>query len=252
MKNTKTYTHEFYADVASRADITSQIVAEAVSKFLTIQTLTDVGCGSGIWTKNFLLKNNAINKAFTIDLPGTDREYLDSQSRDVYKVVNIDKDLTMDPSLPSGVVDLVICVEVLEHIQELSARELISEFGKKTKFLVFSAAIPGQGGTHHINEQKYSYWYKHLRKAGFIPLDIFRDLLKISEVPSYYKNNLIFCINLNFSKSNQKNFDFFEMLRLVVSDPADLRSLPTKARFSILKYVPHNLVTKLSRLRGSI
>ena len=41
--------------------------------------------------------------------------------------------------------------------------------------MIFSAAIPGQGGTHTINEQWPSYWIDLFRKSGFEPLDCIRQ-----------------------------------------------------------------------------
>src|SRR6185437_16419734 len=40
--------------------------------------------------------------------------------------------------------------------------------------VLFSAAIPGQGGHHHVNEQFPDYWSAHFARHGFRPLDLIR------------------------------------------------------------------------------
>jgi hypothetical protein len=32
------------------------------------------------------------------------------------------------------------------------------------KFIVMTNALPGQGGYHHVNEQKTEYWVEHLAR----------------------------------------------------------------------------------------
>jgi hypothetical protein len=40
--------------------------------------------------------------------------------------------------------------------------------------IVFSAAIPYQGGTNHTNEQWPEYWARHFSAKGYVPVDCVR------------------------------------------------------------------------------
>lgn len=158
------YSSSFYNKVASRADIASQISANVISRLINAKSLADIGCGSGIWARNFCLKLKEIETIYALDLELPERVYLNDASMIKCRVHHIAQNLDSNPLLPFHEVDLTICLEVLEHLESETAKELMIEFGKKTKYLLFSAAIPGQGGTHHINERPYEYWYSQLRK----------------------------------------------------------------------------------------
>jgi hypothetical protein len=61
--------------------------------------------------------------------------------------------------------------------------------------VLFSAAIPGQGGTQHWNEQYPAYWAKLFELNGFIPVDCIR--LKIWNNPDiewWYRQNIMFFV----------------------------------------------------------
>jgi hypothetical protein len=249
MVNKKSYTPNFYEEVASRADVASQICANLLKETLLIETLIDVGSGTGIWTRNFLLTIDQLKELTSIDLPTTRRIYLEDSSLDLSKIRIIEQDLVANPYLPEEIFDLTICVEVLEHLVEDAGIKLIEEFGKKTKFLLFSAAVPGQGGTHHINEQKYAYWYEKLKNSGFVPLDIMRPSLNKPEVPSYYRHNIVLWVNLNHISSSQTQILLANLFKLIDGSPRDTRNLLSIFRYKMLSLFPHQVITFLSKVR---
>ena len=62
--------------------------------------------------------------------------------------------------------DLVNCLEVAEHLDASRADSFVDDLCALGDVVVFSAAIPGQGGTHHVNEQFQSYWQERFRRNG--------------------------------------------------------------------------------------
>ena len=61
--------------------------------------------------------------------------------------------------------------------------------------ILFSAAIPGQGGTHHVNEQWPSYWIEKFRARGCLPVDCIRPILwNSNDVLWWYRQNLLFFV----------------------------------------------------------
>jgi SAM-dependent methyltransferase len=60
-------------------------------------------------------------------------------------------------------VDLVLCQEVVEHIEERYLENLLLSM-TCGKIIVMTNALPGQGGYHHVNEQPTEYWINHLKK----------------------------------------------------------------------------------------
>ena len=52
--------------------------------------------------------------------------------------------------------------------------KLIATLAAHGDCVLFSAAIPFQGGHHHVNEQFLDYWIKLFAEHGYRPLDIVR------------------------------------------------------------------------------
>lgn len=83
-----------------------------------------------------------------------------------------------------GICELGLCIEVAEHIPEDRSDDLIRFLIRHTKrWLVFSAAIPGQGGVGHVNCQTKTYWISKFEKRGWIV-----DHVETDKMISYMKN----------------------------------------------------------------
>ena len=88
--------------------------------------------------------------------------------------------------------DLVISLEVAEHLHESSAAGFISSLVKHGDTIIFSAAIPGQGGQNHLNEQWMKYWIDLFAVHGYAVYDLIRPRIwDIEEVEYWYKQNMI-------------------------------------------------------------
>ena len=76
--------------------------------------------------------------------------------------------------------NLTFSLEVGEHLPEDQAIKYCHYLSQWTsEYLVFSAAIPGQGGSGHVNEQPKEYWRDRLKDEGFVYLDQMSDDLKV-------------------------------------------------------------------------
>jgi hypothetical protein len=73
--------------------------------------------------------------------------------------------------------DLAICLEVAEHLPVSSAGTLVDSITRASDLILFSAAIPLQTGTHHINEQWQDYWAALFDQRGFVASDIVRPAI---------------------------------------------------------------------------
>ena len=66
-----------------------------------------------------------------------------------------------------GQYELAVCMEVAEHIPEEHAELFVKKIcDSSTRFVWFSAAQPGQGGTGHINCRSLCYWEDLFEKVG--------------------------------------------------------------------------------------
>ena len=90
--------------------------------------------------------------------------------------------------------ELAQSLEVAEHLDECYAENLIALLTSLSDIVLFSAAIPYQGGTHHINCQPPSYWAKIFAQHNFLCFDILREKIwdKEAIAPWYRQNSFIF------------------------------------------------------------
>jgi hypothetical protein len=89
-----------------------------------------------------------------------------------------------------------LCLEVAEHLPADSAPTLIDSLVSLGPVILFSAAIPFQGGTHHVNEQWPEYWARH-----FSPRDIMRTVRRrfgVHDVEWYYAQNILLYVERGY------------------------------------------------------
>ena len=115
-------------------------------------SILDFGAGDGWWCKSFSDMGTATTCA--IELSEIARNYIPPE------VQFIQADLR-EPQNFSSRADLVICLEVAEHLPGAHAGQLVSTLcGHAANRILFSSAPPGQSGTGHINLQPPDYWRK--------------------------------------------------------------------------------------------
>jgi hypothetical protein len=128
------------------------------------KTMIDYGSGDGWWSHSF--KSIGAEHCFAVELDAIAAEHT---PEDVYF---IEHDLRQPLTDLQGKFDLVMCLEVAEHIPKHQAHNaLLATLAKSTgSILIFSAAQPGQPGTGHINPQPVSYWIEAIEKWPYIKL----------------------------------------------------------------------------------
>jgi hypothetical protein len=87
---------------------------------------------------------------------------------------------------------LVLCLEVAEHVSPEAGDWLVEELCRVAERVVFSAAIPGQGGDGHVNEQWPTYWWERFAQQGWRLHDPYRPhLWRLPDVEPWYAQNLL-------------------------------------------------------------
>jgi SAM-dependent methyltransferase len=158
-------------------------VVPMVMDLVKPNSVLDVGCGIGTWLKAF--EEKGID-----DCLGIDGDYVD---RSLFRIPE-EKFQTVD--LRNGWAlkrkfDLAISLEVAEHLPESSADLFVESLINHGTTILFSAAIPGQGGQNHLNEQWPEYWQEKFLKHGFYFHDTIRPLIwNNSKVDWWYKQNV--------------------------------------------------------------
>ena len=154
------YGPEFFREWGpSNADYirSAVMVAGAINTIFTPASLADLGCGCGVYSHLFRAKGV---KVLAIDgvIPPPAHSFPG-------EIVN--RDLTIPLENLWGKFDLALCLEVAEHIPEEFTGTFLRNLTAFSDRLVMSAAPPGQGGRHHVNEQPRRYWAQKLAELGF-------------------------------------------------------------------------------------
>jgi SAM-dependent methyltransferase len=121
-------------------------------------TVLDVGCGLGTWAAVFLEHG--------CDAVGIDGE----QIPDHLVKIPPERFTLMDLEEPLPVhrrFDMAVCLEVAQCLSEPAGQRLVEFLCSAADVTVFSSAVPGQGGTHHVNERWPDYWQQLFGAHGF-------------------------------------------------------------------------------------
>jgi SAM-dependent methyltransferase len=162
----------------------AEVIVELLCNSLTPKSVLDVGCGIGIFLNEFL-------KRGVEDVHGIDGEWVPRSSllipEQSFSVHDLTQPLKLDKRF-----DLVLCVEVAEHLPANAADNIVRALISHGSTVCFSAAIPGQGGYEHINEQFQCYWIEKFANYGYRAYDMLRPKLWFHrDVEFYYKQNLL-------------------------------------------------------------
>lgn len=161
MKNqdlSSVYNQKFYKTMMKYELKSAAAFAETVLRSMRPGSLIDVGCGNGIYLKAFYDKGIK-------DLIGVDGSIHAVEMSLLPGKVKL-HDLRAPLKLPRKY-DLCLCMEVAEHLPPEYAGNLVNTLTGLSNRVLFTAALPGQGGNDHINEQPHEYWIKLFRKKGF-------------------------------------------------------------------------------------
>lgn len=162
-------------------------VVPLLIKWFDPKSVVDVGCGTGTWLSVF--KDEGVRVVYGIDGNYVDRSLL-FISEEEFHTADLDHPLDVDQSF-----DLVISLEVAEHISPHAADTFVASLVSLGDIVVFSAAIPGQGGQNHINEQWHDYWQEKFQKHNFHFYDVLRPIFWNNEnVDWWYRQNMFIAI----------------------------------------------------------
>ncbi len=180
------YDAEFFEEIHSESSKSAEIVLGILFRQFKPRSMVDIGCGSGGWLA-------AARSLGVEELMGLDGSY----AEEAY-VLESNTFVPADLNLPlpvDGPFDLAVSLEVAEHLPACRARSFIEDLARLSDVVLFSAAIPLQGGVNHVNEQWQDYWAALFAEYGYKALDIVRPEIWTDErVKWWYRQNImVFC-----------------------------------------------------------
>ncbi len=161
------------------------------------RSVVDVGCGLGTWL--YIFEKQGVDKILGLDNSKTNLNNL-LIKKEQFIAYNLSEKITLNQKF-----DMALCLEVAEHLPENKADILINSLVNLSDVIVFSAAIPKQGGQGHINEQWHTYWQEKFEKYNFQFYDVLRPAFWQNEkVDWWYKQNMFLVIKENIADENLK------------------------------------------------
>jgi Ribosomal protein L11 methyltransferase (PrmA) len=178
------YPSSFFEQTTSGSLFAAHTVLPLLWQRRKFNSVIDVGCGVGTWLV-------AARELGASRLCGIDGPHVPPDMMMVDPNVIVKTDL--EQPLKLGIIyDLCICLEVAEHLSPSRAKSFVADLTALSSVVVFSAAIPFQGGDGHLNEIWPEYWADLFADHDFQPWDgIRKKIWDIREVPWWYRQNLI-------------------------------------------------------------
>lgn len=181
------YTKEFFRVQREQARRAAEVVVPLVLELTHPESVVDIGCATGTWLAVFT--EHGVSDVF-----GVDGGYVDAASLSVPRERFLTRDLARPLELERRF-DLALALEVAEHLPRECAETFVSSLTGLAPVVLFSAAIPGQGGTNHVNEQWPSYWAALFAERGYVHVDCLRRRLWHDEAVAYwYAQNALFYV----------------------------------------------------------
>jgi len=236
------YDENFYRFLASFAVRSAKQIVPLLSPVLPINSVVDFGCGQGAWL-NIWRKAGA-------RVMGVDGPYIKAK----HLMIDANEFCAADLSRPIDLgrrFDVVQSLEVAEHLPASHASEFIGTLTAHGPLVMFSAAVPGQGGEHHVNEQPLEYWREKFGERRYVAIDCVRpQVIANLEVQDWYRYNIVLYAEESYLATLPDPLLAFRV-------PKDQRlqnywPLSDRVCHAVIRQLPRCTVDHLSRLKGRL
>lgn len=185
-----TYDPAFY-DIINAGSIRSAevVVPLLIHRLGKPRHIVDVGCGEGAWTSVFA--------AHDIEVLGLDGDYIATERLlippDRFRPTDLTEPLEIDERFDWH--DWAVSLEVAEHLPPERAESFVGDLCTLADTVIFSAAIPRQGGTGHLNEQWPTYWEPFFNDRGYTMSGALRfEIWDDDRIENWYRQNIMVCM----------------------------------------------------------
>jgi len=237
------YSQSFFTYINRSASASAEAFVEYLFPLLRPRSVLDLGCGQGAWLARW-------QAAGVSDISGVDGAYVDPDSllidRDAFRAADLTAPVPLDRRF-----DLAQSLEVGEHLPLSAAERLVETLTEASDRVLFSAAVPGQGGEFHINEQPLAFWQDLFAARGYTAYDCLRPQFRANRaVAPWYRYNAILYV------SSAARTDLPEaILQTELPDGARLREGGDplwRMRRAVVARLPRPAVTQIARLRAAL
>jgi len=139
-----------------------KIMGWFVGEFGPFESSLDLGAGDGYYSHVLAeMKTEAIAIEVSEEALPAMSELIEGMVHDLREPLDLEREF-----------DLILCLEVAEHLPEESADVLCDTIAQHCGGLIlFTAATPKQGGHGHCNLQPFEFWHEKFSKRGLQRLE---------------------------------------------------------------------------------
>ncbi len=237
------YSGDFYAYIDAGSRRSARAVAGLLLPEIKIGSLLDVGAGHGAWAAEWLA-------AGVGDVLAVDGDYVRADQLAVPAKYFRAHDLAMPLDLGRRF-DLVQSLEVAEHLPRARADLFVDNLVAHGDLILFSAAVPHQGGEHHVNEQPPQYWREKFAARGYQPFDFLRPRLAgRGEVMPWYRFNSYLYAN---AAGERRLSPAVLASRVPANQPLEIGGdLAWSVRRAAVRLIPPALVKPIAMAKASL
>ena len=237
------YDKQFFDYIERGARRSARHIIPFVHEHLRVSSLADIGCGRGVWVDEW-------RRSGVEDVLGVDGDYLSSDGLVIPQAHFAAFDLSKPIRLGRRF-DLVQSLEVGEHIPASKAEVFIDNLVAHGNVILFSAAVPGQGGEFHVNEQPYEYWRQKFALRGFEIFDCIRpNIVETRAIEPWYRYNMFLYVHEDALDRIPPNFRRMRLRRDEVI--VNFAPLTWRVRNLTFRYLPQPVVQRIARLKHTM
>ena len=240
------YGKQFYAGQKDGSLRSAKEILPLILQLIKPTSIIDVGCGTGTWLS--VCKELGVEDIFGIDGSYVDKGML-LFSEDRFIAANLTEPLKVGRTF-----DLVISMEVAEHIPKKYEELFINSLVSLGPAILFSADIPHRGGIGHVNEQWQDHWARLFKERDYEVIDYIRPLVwNNKEVMWWYAQNTLLYVRMDYldAYSGLKNiFENKKIFPLRVVHPRLFEETADPKKMSIRKAsaaIPFGIARVLKR-----
>lgn len=179
------YDQKFFSSQFDRSAAAARMILRHLWTHFRPRTVVDLGCGTGTWLAE--ARNLGAAEIWGLDGQWVPKGKLAIPS-DAFEAVDLEAELPRR----AAPFDLAISVEVLEHLSPTAGERAVAWLCNHSSVILFSAAVPGQGGTNHVNEDWLSRWVDRFDAHGFQLYDVIRPRIwSEGSIPVWYRQNVV-------------------------------------------------------------
>ena len=234
------YNEVFYKCQSRGSARSARQIVPHVIQLTGCRSVVDVGCGIGTWPRTFI--EHGVADVVGVDFHEESGQLLIPPTS--FRKMDLRRPVDLGRSF-----DLVVCLEVAEHLEEEYAEALVDSLVRHGPIVLFGAAVPGQGGWSHKNEQWPEYWAAKFRARGLAAIDCIRPRFwEDPQVDYWYPQNTVLYVR-------RDRLDRHPALAAAVAWPSEpIRAIrhPRRLKCIFTEGVPTLLAEIRARVAGAL